>query len=489
MSSSSPKPVVPQHHEEEDLDLEWEEWDGRSPFLHHCIAGSVAGVAEHVLLYPVDTVKTHMQAYCSVCPNNPDNIASPSASTKPVCTGPPSNMNVNSTGNAVFRQHSLPQAMNMNMNMNLNLHASTSTATTVSNSASQSHAPHSMWSTMSNLINHGHSSTTHHQQLQPKHHATATRARQSATLALNQTTSDIIADTSNTKNANNFIKNNKGYTRLWRGVQTMTTGCIPAHALYFSSYEYTKSILSTTTTSPQTGEIQTHLHPIGASIAGAISAFFHDCIMTPMDTIKQRMQLGHYESMSHAFQQIIKLEGWRGLYRSFNVTVMTNLPYGMIMVSTNEFLRDVLLDIKRQHRNNVDDDHHHKRVVLDLQTTMLAGCGAGMVAAAVTAPLDRVKTRLQTQRMLHTATIPTTTSATAAAPSCPKANAIVKASMDIAPTQYYNGFMDTFSSIVKEEGYVGLWRGLVPRLMTHTPAVAISWTAYEGAKRFLHEYF
>mmetsp|Transcript_3777 Transcript_3777/g.8499 ORF Transcript_3777/g.8499 Transcript_3777/m.8499 type:complete len:167 (+) Transcript_3777:15-515(+) len=54
--------------EDEDIELEWEEWDGKSPFLHHCIAGSIAGVAEHTLLYPIDTVKTHMQSYCADCP-------------------------------------------------------------------------------------------------------------------------------------------------------------------------------------------------------------------------------------------------------------------------------------------------------------------------------------------------------------------------------------------------------------------------------------
>ena len=35
--------------------------------------------------------------------------------------------------------------------------------------------------------------------------------------------------------------NNVGFKRLWRGVQTMFVGCIPAHALYFSSYEIMKS--------------------------------------------------------------------------------------------------------------------------------------------------------------------------------------------------------------------------------------------------------
>jgi solute carrier family 25 iron transporter 28/37 len=38
-------------------ELDWEEWDGKSPFWHHCVAGSAAGVAEHVLVYPLDTGK------------------------------------------------------------------------------------------------------------------------------------------------------------------------------------------------------------------------------------------------------------------------------------------------------------------------------------------------------------------------------------------------------------------------------------------------
>ena len=46
-------------------DLEWEEWDSStSPlsFFHHCLAGSFAGVVEHTLLYPLDTVKTCWQS-------------------------------------------------------------------------------------------------------------------------------------------------------------------------------------------------------------------------------------------------------------------------------------------------------------------------------------------------------------------------------------------------------------------------------------------
>ena len=57
---------------------------------------------------------------------------------------------------------------------------------------------------------------------------------------------------------------------------------------------------------------------------------------------------------------------------------------GMVMVTTNEYLREVLT--KRS-----------GSPVLDVKTTMLAGMGAGAAASAITTPLDRVKTRLQTQ--------------------------------------------------------------------------------------------
>lgn len=45
------------------MDEDWEEYDPSSglTFVDHMLAGSMAGVMEHVAMFPVDTVKTHMQ--------------------------------------------------------------------------------------------------------------------------------------------------------------------------------------------------------------------------------------------------------------------------------------------------------------------------------------------------------------------------------------------------------------------------------------------
>ena len=43
-------------------DEDWEEWDpSRTSFLVHMFSGSIAGLAEHVLMFPIDTMKTHIQ--------------------------------------------------------------------------------------------------------------------------------------------------------------------------------------------------------------------------------------------------------------------------------------------------------------------------------------------------------------------------------------------------------------------------------------------
>lgn len=73
-----------------------------------------------------------------------------------------------------------------------------------------------------------------------------------------------------------------------------------------------------------------------------------------------------------------------------------NIPYGCVMVAVNESL-------KRALRPAGD---------YDIQTFILAGSGAGAIAAAATNPLDVVKTRLQTQALRATSEI-TVTSASA----------------------------------------------------------------------------
>lgn len=233
-----------------------------------------------------------------------------------------------------------------------------------------------------------------------------------------------------------------GYTRLWRGVQTILVGCIPAHALYFSSYESVKAA----TTDPVTGQVSA----IGSSLAGAIAVVSHDLVLTPLDTVKQRMQLGYYQGgTTQAIAHIVRQEGLKALYRSFPVTLATNIPYGMVMVSTHEMCKQAW----------------HSPDVPAWQTVLAASSAAGCLAATVTTPLDRIKTALQTQQLVP--------ACHGSQPNCP-----VIASKHAT-------WKEASLSIYKHEGVRGFFRGMLPRILSHTPAAAISWTTYETTKHYL----
>lgn len=373
-------------------DEDWEEWDGRSPFWAHCVAGSLAGVMEHAAIYPLDTVRTHIQVCAACLPK------SSSSSSRSSVAASSNNKGLSSA------------------------------LSTMSAQQQQQRLPLGTWQTIRHLVS------------EP-----VAVAAQPPT-----TTAALIQWPPVT-----------GLGRLFRGIQTILVGCIPAHALYFSSYEIIKGLC----TDHSTGKVST----AGSSLAGAVAVTMHDCVMTPIDTLKQRMQLGHYQNMSTAVRNVYRTEGVGALYRSFPVTLLSNLPYGMIMVSTNEWCKDYL------------QDQQVGYVLPHWQVIMVSSSVGGLAASACTTPLDRIKTALQTQalqpvcakqakNLSHNAATTTKTPE-----NCPYNNNTVK----------HMHWRDAARNIYRTEGMAGFWRGVTPRVLSHTPAVAISWTTYETAKQYL----
>jgi solute carrier family 25 (mitochondrial iron transporter), member 28/37 len=391
---------------------DWEEWDGVSPFWHHCVAGSAAGLVEHTLVYPLDTVRTHIQV-CANCKFSP---AYQQAMMK----------SSSAANNSAF--HHATNSMRGRM----------TTSTRMSAVGTTSHhpalLPQGMWQTMRYLMS------------EPS--VVVDPAMTAVSAAAATTTEPPKAE---------------GVRRLWRGVQTVMIGCIPAHAIYFSTYEMVKASFQSLSPSNE-------LVWYGGMMAGAMATLGHDIIMTPLDTCKQRLQLGHYQgSMSYALQQMVHKEGMVSLYRSFPVTLFANVPYGMIMVTTNESLKQ-LWTTTRHH----GDGGGPTSTKLTLGTTLMASSVAGFVASAATTPLDRIKTLLQTQHM---------------APACwptPPVHCPQKKIVSTTDgTRVIQTAYEALTQILKQEGTIGLFRGIVPRVMSHTPAVAISWTTYETAKSVL----
>lgn len=183
-----------------------------------------------------------------------------------------------------------------------------------------------------------------------------------------------------------------------RGVGAVVVGAGPAHAMYFSSYEFSKELLAKVSTnnhinysrlpgrSQQPRKYYLKINPLPfpiAACAAVVATVIHDAISNPTEVIKQRLQMynSQYRSVLQCMSHVYKQEGLRAFYRSYNTQLVMNLPYQAIHFSTYEFI---------QNRLNKDGKYNPP-------VHMVAGGVAGATAAAVTTPLDVVKTLLNTQ--------------------------------------------------------------------------------------------
>merc|ERR1711933_623940 len=135
----------------------------------------------------------------------------------------------------------------------------------------------------------------------------------------------------------------------------------------------------------------------------------------------------------------------------------TNLPDGAIMVTVNESCKQA--------------GSKHYPDVPAWQTILMSSSFAGFMASAITTPLDRVKTALQTQEL---------------EPACMMKQQRQRAKQ--CQRIIHANWKEAAFYIYKNEGLRGFYRGVLPRILSHTPAVAISWTTYEAAKAHLTQH-
>ncbi|KAI9315044.1 mitochondrial carrier [Zopfochytrium polystomum] len=232
------------------------------------------------------------------------------------------------------------------------------------------------------------------------------------------------------------IATSEGALALWRGVNSVVLGAGPAHALHFATYEHCKVLFGATSDKASEGIV------LGSAAAGAVATIAADGVMNPFDVIKQRMQLNpyRYRSVISCARHILHREGFRAFYLSYPTTLSLSIPFHSIHFSTYEHLRATL----------------NPSGAYSPVTHIISGAVAGAVASTATTPLDVVKTMLQTRGV-----------------ACDREVQIVR------------GFKDAARLIKRRYGLKGFFRGWAPRVVTHMPATAVSWTTYEFVKNFV----
>ncbi|XP_054157973.1 calcium-binding mitochondrial carrier protein SCaMC-2-like isoform X2 [Oppia nitens] len=235
-----------------------------------------------------------------------------------------------------------------------------------------------------------------------------------------------------------------GYQSLWRGNGINVIKIAPESAIKFMAYDQAKRIIR----GNSTRELYIYERFLAGSIAGGIS----QSVIYPMEVLKTRLTLrktGQYGSILDAARKIYATEGVRCFYRGFLPNLLGIIPYAGIDLAVYETLKKLYL---RHHSLEEDPG------ILVLLTCGTISSTCGQVTSY---PLALVRTRLQAQS--DTTSTTTTGTTTTRRPT----------------------MVSLFRTIIKKEGYLGLYRGITPNFMKVAPAVSISYVVYENTRRAL----
>lgn len=231
------------------------------------------------------------------------------------------------------------------------------------------------------------------------------------------------------------IVSQEGAYSLWRGSSSVIFGAGPAHAVYFGVYEMAKEALIT--------DSRRHEHnPLQVGIAGAAATITSELFMNPFDVIKQRMQLQTLAKSSfiHTTKHIYQQEGLKAFYLSYPTTLAMTVPFTVLQFTIYDSALKLL----------------NPGLVYNPFMHCLAGGIAGGLAAAITNPLDCIKTLLQVR-------------GESTDPRVMNADSMWRAT----------------KALHAIDGWSGFWKGLRPRVVSNVPSTALCWTAYEMAKYYM----
>ena len=229
----------------------------------------------------------------------------------------------------------------------------------------------------------------------------------------------------------------KGY---FRGNLSNVIRITPASAFQFFFYDLYKKLFY---------DNRKDLNPLERLGAGGMAGMTA-CVLTyPLDFIRARLTLQSssntaYKGIAHGMVTVVRESGVRGLFRGLWPSLVGVFPYIGIDMSVYETLRANLPPSMKNAQG-------------DTARTALFCCGAvaGVVGQTIAYPLDLVRRRLQVQ--------------------------------GFSGTQYHyqGGIISTMRQIVKQEGFGGLYHGMIPNYAKVVPAVAVSFVVYEQMRKVL----
>ncbi|XP_020254979.1 solute carrier family 25 member 44-like [Asparagus officinalis] len=192
----------------------------------------------------------------------------------------------------------------------------------------------------------------------------------------------------------NILKND-GIRGIFRGFGTGAVGALPGRVLALTSLEVSKEMVLESTRDVNMSEASRLAMANG--VAGLLSNLVSCAYFVPLDVICQRLMVQGLPGVARTngpfdvVRNILRTEGFRGLYRGFGLTIVTQSPASALWWSAYSSAQHV---IWRSLGYGVDSEK--KPCELELVTVQAAaGTAAGACSSIITTPIDTIKTRLQ----------------------------------------------------------------------------------------------
>jgi hypothetical protein len=256
----------------------------------------------------------------------------------------------------------------------------------------------------------------------------------------------------------------EGTRGLYRGFSAVVIGGTPGTILYLCSYDVFKRTLESEDPSPS------WFRSFSVYFASGMLAETIACLVyVPVDVIKERLQVQALQSSTtvtsqetpyrgswDAMKRILATERLSGIYKGYGATLASFGPFSAFyFVFFERFKEWARSDGFRSQKYFHDDD-------IPLHLLVASSASAGALASWITSPLDMAKLRLQVQRG-HRAGIGN---------NCRSSHT------------FYKNMWDCLSTVLRQDGVHGLFRGAGARVLHFAPATTITMTCYEKCRIF-----
>nr|CAG8451597.1 5283_t:CDS:2 [Entrophospora candida]CAG8522348.1 4670_t:CDS:2 [Entrophospora candida] len=196
-------------------------------------------------------------------------------------------------------------------------------------------------------------------------------------------------------------------------------------------------------------------------IAGGICGSTATFLTYPFDILRTRFaaqgETKLYNGIMDAIRQIHSQEGFKGFYKGLTASIMQIIPYMGLMFGSFELFKKTFEQF---------EEKNQYLKMFSSTNDMIIGAMSGIISKTGVFPLDLIRKRMQLQ-----------------IPPSPKQKYFF---INYIPL-YTNSIIVNIKTIIRNEGFCGLYRGLTPAIIKAAPVSAVTFFAYNKTREVLEK--